>query len=213
MDITIEQLSTQHPYYPQVYDLREEVLRKPIGLSLDDDDPDADELDTILVAMHGGKVIGCLMLQTTNDPAVTKLRQMAVSPYWQRKGIGSRLVMAAEELLRQKQIGRIILHARVTAAGFYRKLGYAVAGDTFMEVGIQSLVIEATEDPTFFTFYSPGLEGFIGVGHSIEDCIYQAKWGMEEFISILKEKNIPVPKRDPNPTIKIENAKKSLSTV
>ena len=35
-----------------------------------------------------------------------------------------------------------------------------------------SLVIEATDDPTFFGFYSPDLEGFTGVGHSIEDCLY-----------------------------------------
>jgi len=40
-----------------------------------------------------------------------------------------------------------------------------------------SLVIEATEDPNFFSFYSPDLEGFSGVGHSIEDCLYKAKWG------------------------------------
>jgi hypothetical protein len=35
-----------------------------------------------------------------------------------------------------------------------------------------SLVIEATSDPEFFGFYSPDLEGFTGVGHSVEDCIY-----------------------------------------
>jgi predicted RNase H-like HicB family nuclease len=71
-----------------------------------------------------------------------------------------------------------------------------------------SLVIEATEDPTFFTFYSPDLEGFTGVGHSIEDCVYQSKWAIEEFISVLRERNIPVPKRKANPTITIRNAKK-----
>jgi predicted RNase H-like HicB family nuclease len=71
-----------------------------------------------------------------------------------------------------------------------------------------SLVIEATEDPTFFTFYSPDLEGFTGVGHSVEDCLYQAKWGIDEFISVLEDRNIPVPKRKANPTIKIKNAKK-----
>ena len=43
-----------------------------------------------------------------------------------------------------------------------------------------SLVIEATNDPTFFGFYSPDLEAFTGIGHSIEDCLYQARWGMEE---------------------------------
>jgi predicted RNase H-like HicB family nuclease len=39
-----------------------------------------------------------------------------------------------------------------------------------------SLVVEATKDPTFFNFYSPELEGFTGGGHSIEDCLDQAKW-------------------------------------
>jgi len=39
-----------------------------------------------------------------------------------------------------------------------------------------SLVIEATAEPDFFSFYSPDLEGFTGVGHSVEDCLYQARW-------------------------------------
>ena len=71
-----------------------------------------------------------------------------------------------------------------------------------------SLVIEATEDPTFFTFYSPDLEGFTGVGHSVEDCLYKAKWGMEEHVALLKERGLSVPKHNPNPTIMIKNAKR-----
>ena len=70
-----------------------------------------------------------------------------------------------------------------------------------------SLVIEATEDPSFFGFYSPDLEGFTGVGHSIEDCIYKAKWGMEEHVALLKEMGMPVPRINPNPTIVIQNEK------
>ncbi len=70
-----------------------------------------------------------------------------------------------------------------------------------------SLVIEATEDPTFFAFYSPDLEGFTGAGNSVEDCLYKAKWGMEEHIALLKERGLPVPERNPNPTIIIKNAK------
>jgi predicted RNase H-like HicB family nuclease len=71
-----------------------------------------------------------------------------------------------------------------------------------------SLVIEATDDPDFFGFYSPDLEGFTGVGHSIEDCVYKAKWGMEEHINLLKEKGLPIPQKNPNPTIIIQNEKK-----
>ena len=70
-----------------------------------------------------------------------------------------------------------------------------------------SLAIEATEDPSFFGFYSPDLEGFTGVGHSIEDCIYKAKWGMEEHVALLKEMELPVPPINPNPTIVIQNEK------
>ncbi|MGH2361055.1 MAG: type II toxin-antitoxin system HicB family antitoxin [bacterium] len=71
-----------------------------------------------------------------------------------------------------------------------------------------SLVIEATEDPTFFGFYSPDLQGFTGVGHSVEDCLYQARWGMEEHLALLKEKGLPVPTLSPNPTVVIQNEKR-----
>jgi predicted RNase H-like HicB family nuclease len=68
-----------------------------------------------------------------------------------------------------------------------------------------SVFVEATRDPTFFGFYSPDLEGFTGIGHSVEDCIYQARWGMEEHVALLKEQGLPVPRPTPNPTIIIKN--------
>ena len=71
-----------------------------------------------------------------------------------------------------------------------------------------SLVIEATDDPEFFGFYSPELEGFTGIGHSVEDCLYKAKWGMLEHINLLKEKGLPIPKENPNPTVIIQNEKR-----
>lgn len=71
-----------------------------------------------------------------------------------------------------------------------------------------SLVIEATDDPEFFGFYSPELEGFTGIGHSVEDCLYKAKWGILEHINLLKEKGLPVPKENTNPTITIQNERR-----
>ena len=68
-----------------------------------------------------------------------------------------------------------------------------------------SLVIEATKDPGFFGFYSPDLEGFTGIGHSIEDCLYKARWGMVEHVRLLRERGLPVPKPSPNPTVLIRN--------
>ena len=68
-----------------------------------------------------------------------------------------------------------------------------------------SLVIEATEDPNFFGFYSPDLEGFTGVGHSIEDCLYKARWGMEEHLALLDEQKLPITEPNPNPTVVVQN--------
>ncbi len=70
-----------------------------------------------------------------------------------------------------------------------------------------SLVIEATDDPAFFSFYSPDLSGFSGVGHSVEDCLYQTKWGVEEHLALLREQGLSAPKPSRNPRVTIQNAK------
>jgi predicted RNase H-like HicB family nuclease len=72
-----------------------------------------------------------------------------------------------------------------------------------------SLIIEATEEPDYFGFYSPELEGFTGIGHSIEDCMYKAKWGMTEHVSLLKERGLPIPPTNNNPKIIIQNEQAS----
>ncbi|MDZ7360246.1 MAG: type II toxin-antitoxin system HicB family antitoxin [candidate division KSB1 bacterium] len=68
-----------------------------------------------------------------------------------------------------------------------------------------SLVIEATADPNFFGFFSPDLEGFTGIGHSIEDCLYKAKWGMKEHLALLGQQHLPIPNPNPHPIIIIQN--------
>jgi predicted RNase H-like HicB family nuclease len=68
-----------------------------------------------------------------------------------------------------------------------------------------SLVIEATDEPDYFGFYSLELEGFSGIGHSVEDCLYKARWGMKEYMDLLREQRLPVPAVNPNPTVTIRN--------
>ena len=74
-----------------------------------------------------------------------------------------------------------------------------------------SLVIEATEEPDYFGFYSPDLEGFTGIGHSIEDCLYEAKWGMIEHVNLLKEQGLPIPPKNPDPKIIVQNQMTSVA--
>lgn len=71
-----------------------------------------------------------------------------------------------------------------------------------------SLIIEAMDEPDYSGFYSPDLEGFSGIAHSVEDCIYKAKWGMKEQVSLLKRLNLPIPGVNQDPGIIIQNEKK-----
>jgi len=146
MSTTVKEIFITDPEYGQVYELREELLRKPLGLSLENEDLSADRTDHILAAINDDKVIGCVMLQP-KEGSMIKLRQMAVAAAWQNKGIGKLLVEAAEELARSKNYTHIILHARDIAEGFYKKLGYKTTSDTFTEVGIPHVVMEKTLNP------------------------------------------------------------------
>lgn len=69
-----------------------------------------------------------------------------------------------------------------------------------------SLVIEATDDPEFFGFYSPELEGFSGTGSSIEDCLSKAREAMDEHVALLKEQGLTVPTFNPNPLVTVKNS-------
>ena len=68
-----------------------------------------------------------------------------------------------------------------------------------------SLIIEATEDPIIFGFFSEDLSGFTGVGHSIEDCLYKARWGMQDHVALLRDQRLPVPPENPDPQVLIRN--------
>jgi len=65
---------------------------------------------------------------------------------------------------------------------------------------------EATKEPDYFGFYSLDLEGFTGIGHSVEDCLYNAKWEVKEHVELLKEQHLPVPAENADPKIVIQNA-------
>ncbi len=70
-----------------------------------------------------------------------------------------------------------------------------------------SLVIEATEAPCFFCFFSPDLPGFTGVGNSVEDCLYKARTGTADFLEAMRSIGTEPPKPKRNPKVVIQNSR------
>ena len=134
-NIIVSHITSSSLRYPEVWELREEILRKPLGLSLKNEDLSRDETNVIFIAEHNGRIIGCVFLEP-KDKHEAQLRAMAVYNEWQGKGIGKLLVEALEKYALQHGFNKIILHARKVVLGFYKSMEYMQVGDEFTEVGI-----------------------------------------------------------------------------
>jgi predicted GNAT family N-acyltransferase len=134
-------ITTAHPFYQQVIDLRQRVLRAPLGLDIRNDDLQVETEQIIFIYEKDNVVKGCVLLQQY-DADTFKLRQMAVDTTEQSKGIGMQLVNAADLYAVNFGKSRIMLHARETAIPFYEKLGYEVIGEPLTEVGLPHRIME-----------------------------------------------------------------------
>ena len=123
------------PEYQQMIKMREDILRKPLGLNFDEKELESEKNNLLIAAFDDDKMLGCCMLVPENENIV-RLRQMAVLNDLQGKGIGRALMLFAENLARDRGYNKISMHARKNATGFYEKVGYKVVGDEFIEVTI-----------------------------------------------------------------------------
>jgi predicted GNAT family N-acyltransferase len=127
--------------YLQMVNLRNEILRKPLGLSFDKAELEKEKEDILMGAFEDDRLLGCCLL-TRMDASTVRLRQMAVPNNMQGKGVGRALMVFAENIARDLGYKRLCMHARKTALGFYEKLGYSANGREFEEVTIPHYIME-----------------------------------------------------------------------
>ena len=129
------------PEYQQMLKLRDDILRKPLGLSFAPEELEKEKDNLLIAAYEDDQMLGCCMLVEDN-PGTIRLRQMAVINDLQGKGIGRALMQFAENLSRDRGYRKITMHARKNAIGFYEKMGYRKKGEEFEEVTIPHYVME-----------------------------------------------------------------------
>jgi len=127
--------------YEAMLELRDQVLRKPLGLTLDLSTLGDEENSYHLAGYYGERLCCCLVL-TPIDENTVRMRQVAVHPDFQGKGIGEKLVLESERIAAEEGFNHIILHARKVVVGFYKKLQYTVSSEEFEEVGIPHVLME-----------------------------------------------------------------------
>ncbi|MEZ5047002.1 MAG: GNAT family N-acetyltransferase [Chitinophagaceae bacterium] len=135
MEIEYSIINYQSPLYLDVISLRNEELRKPLGLDINQADIAEDKDQYIVIATDQNTLVGCLMIKIVDKDRV-KFRQMAVKNNFQKKGLGRHIIHFAENFCLLNNYTTVELHARCVVEEFYLKQGYQKQGQEFMEVNI-----------------------------------------------------------------------------
>jgi len=131
----IREVEHDSPAYWGTVDLRDSILRRPLGLRFEPEQLSAEKDARHIACYRGDRLVGCLVLRPSADGDI-RMTQVAVVSELQGQGIGTALVEYAEALAREIGYCRMVLHAREIAVPFYEKLGYSRIGHRFEEVTI-----------------------------------------------------------------------------
>jgi N-acetylglutamate synthase-like GNAT family acetyltransferase len=127
--------------YGQMVKLRDDLLRKPLGLSFTPEELEKEKENMLIGAFEEEDMLGCCML-VEERPDLVRLRQIAVLNDLQGKGIGRALMGFAENLARDRGYKTISMHARKNSLTFFEKMGYKVKGEEFIELTIPHYIME-----------------------------------------------------------------------
>jgi len=122
--------------YQNSLDLRDRVLRKPLGMNIRDEDLSDEQNQIHFLAIENKVVLGVVILMPNYGKKIGKLRQMATAKTIRGMGYGKALVLNLESYALQNDLNTIVLNARKEALGFYKNLGYVISSEAFLELGI-----------------------------------------------------------------------------
>lgn len=140
--MNIVQIKPQSQEYNAAINLRERVLRLPIGKKITPEDKQEDQNDIHFVITDAGKLAGTVVLSKL-DNSTLKMRQLAVEPKYQGRNIGNFLAKHCEDFAKKNGFNKIKVHARVSAVRYYKRLGYVMKNDSqFEKVGLPHYELE-----------------------------------------------------------------------
>lgn len=129
------------PEYRQMVKMRDDILRKPLGLSFTEDELASEKNNLLIAAFEDDEMLGCCMIVEQN-PERAQLRQMAVLNSLQGKGVGRALILFAENLARDHGYKTMFMHARKNTVSFFEKMGYKTCSNEFIKLTIPHIEME-----------------------------------------------------------------------
>ncbi|WP_333650040.1 GNAT family N-acetyltransferase [Lacrimispora sp.] len=126
----VEEVEFGSQRYKQTVLLRDRVMRKPLGLSIKNDDLSFEKQATVLAVFESDTMIGTGIL-VFKEQETAKVCFLCVDPDVQKGGVGRAILEDIEKRALHHGIKKICLESRVSAKDFYKKLGYHEYGDVY----------------------------------------------------------------------------------
>lgn len=129
-EIVLKEIRYGSGEYEMTRELRNRIMRAPIGLSIYDQDYTFEVNSRMVGAFLGSNMLGCSIVGKMDGEYC--LDFLCIDDKMQKSGIGSLLLKDVEEWIRRQGAPVLILEARVTAQKFYEKHGYEAYGEIYL---------------------------------------------------------------------------------
>ncbi len=125
---------TERPQMEQAWAIRRAVFIEEQHVP-EEEEMDAEDADAFhALALDGQRPVGCGRM--VSHDGYVKIGRMAVLRERRGQGIGRSILEFLMGHAKRQGFGRAVLHAQLTAEGFYLKNGYIPEGEVFEEAGI-----------------------------------------------------------------------------
>ena len=136
------------PEWKLAVELRERVLREPLGSRFSDEELEEEKGHFQLAGFLDSTLVSTAVLVT--EGFRMKMQRVVVSENLRNLNIGSEMMIFCEKFCSDKNVTEMYCHARDTAVNFYLKNGYKGFGDYFDEDGIPHLRMSKNLIPIMF---------------------------------------------------------------
>lgn len=128
--ITVEQIAYDSEEFQQAASLRYELFFAEHNLpwSVVFDERQRNYCHGAIVLQNCVVAYGQLLPQSNG---IYRICQMVVTPQYQRQNLGSKILLFLIELAKKQGAIGLVLDARLSAVGFYRKHGFQTCGEQF----------------------------------------------------------------------------------
>ena len=135
MDTQVVQFDSR--YRPDIINIRTAVFVDEQGIDARIDFDGLDEVATHVLIFSQGTAIATGRILDDGH-----IGRIAVLKTYRKQGAGTKVLQALLKNAKAKGFTRVYLGSQIHATDFYKKLGFSVCGEVFMDAGLEHIEME-----------------------------------------------------------------------